>query len=184
MMKKNGVLTIVLLLSIAINAQEVAMAVSAMSGTTKVEKSTNVNENKNDIKYQFVYFNRNDELAKIDISTLRANYFNKESLAKEHLFEESYTYLEPIGPGSTGMKMIVRKQAIYDAKSKLYRYYKKQVKEGIIDYETAAKAYEHILDVALSVIYQYTVPFEEKLSSIKNEEELAAVFRNVSLIVE
>ena len=132
---------------------------------------------------QFV-FNRipfSDQLNNMDGVKING-FFNNQVEKKYYLFNDTYTYDVPLGPGSLSTRTVIEKPVIYSAVNKLYKYYKNECKKGRISKELAEKQYSHVLDVGLSVLYNESDNFENALKSNKELSRLNTVFQNTKLV--
>lgn len=100
---------------------------------------------------------------------------------KLYLFRNTYTVIEQPTPTSPGEKTIVYKPSIYNSLLKLNRYYKKEVKQGVITKEEASERLERYLDIAISIFIENTETFEQKLKKAKGPDEISKVFSLVIL---
>ena len=82
-----------------------------------------------------------------------------------YLYNEQYSYKEPVAPGNSATKTILRKPEIYSSVRKIEKYLKKQVKEGDMTTEIARSQYDKVLDVALNILDANTESFEKRLKA-------------------
>lgn len=118
---------------------------------------------------------------KIDLSSLSGNqtfdhFLGVEVGKKLFLLQETYTWRSEPDPMKPTPTIVIEKPEIYNNIKKLERYYKKGIKKSLIEEEIAKSEFTKILDIALQVRFQSTEDFESHLQSLKNEEEILAVF--------
>jgi hypothetical protein len=138
---------------------------------------------KDSITKKFIYhYSVNKEaLSSIDRSMLSDHPFGENIARKIYLLQDYYTYVEPPSPTSPGQKTIVVKPNIYNSLLKLNRFYKQQVKKGIITIESASRDLNRFLDIGLSIVSDDTALFEAELRKAKSPDQIISVFSMVEL---
>jgi hypothetical protein len=146
----------------------------------------NAQEVKNDTvvvkKYSFRYSVNKESLSAIDIGTLSSHPLGETIARKLFMLQDLYTYVEPATPTSPSEKTIVLKPYIYNPVLKLNRYFKKQVKNGIITRDDAIKDLNYCLDVAISVVADQTDSLEADLRKAADLTEMIRIFSGVELL--
>jgi len=132
-------------------------------------------------KFFYHYSVNKEALSSIDRSMLSDHPFGENIARKIYLLQDYYTYIEPPSPTSPGQKTIVVKPYIYNSLLKLNRYYKQQVKKGIISIESASHSLDHFLDIGLSIVSDDTALFEAELRKAKSPDQIISVFSMVDL---
>jgi hypothetical protein len=126
----------------------------------------------------FTFRYNQEELNEPESEAIRKHFLGEDIAYKMQLFKESYTYIEPASATSPADKIIVEKQPIFFSIKKMEKYLKKSVRKGYITEEEAVKILDTALNVALNIRYQDTKEFEDLLYSIKEEEEIVALYTN------
>ncbi len=122
-----------------------------------------------------------NSLSTIDEEVLSDHPLGMDIAKKFYYFKDTYTFIEAATPTSPGEKTIVYKPNIYNSLLKLNRYYKKQVKQGLLTKEEAGKRLNRYLDIAISIFIENTETFESKLKKAKSPDEISQVFSLVVL---
>jgi len=142
-------------------------------------------ENKTDsikvYKFCFRYCVDEESLCSINVDELTDHPLGDVIARKLYLLKETYTYIELPTPTSPGEKTIITKPSIYNSLQRLNRYYKKQVKDGVMSEEEARIKLSQYLDVAISVFIENTESFEDELRKAKKPDEISEVFSMVML---
>lgn len=107
--------------------------------------------------------------------------FGENIARKLGVIHNTYTYVVPGDPSSPGHKTTVVKPIIYYAVKKVNSYYRKLVKDKVMDQAIAAGQLNHVFEVAISVFSQPTSSLEAELKKYKKPEDLAAVFQRVKI---
>ena len=132
-------------------------------------------------KYCFRSLVDEESLYKIEDEELKSHPLGDYIARKFYMLKESYTYVERATPTSPGEKTIVVKPSIYYSLQKLNKYFKKQVKDGIMTEEEAIKELSQYLDIAISIVVENTESFENDLRKAKKPDEISKVFSMVML---
>lgn len=97
-------------------------------------------------------------------------------------FIQNYTHVYNLSVGFSGSTVEIAKPTIYNAVIKVNKHFKKAVRKGEIDKETAMRKLSHILDCANVICTENeTEAFEQAISETKEVEEIIALFDNVEL---
>ncbi|UCH13388.1 MAG: hypothetical protein JSV22_09750 [Bacteroidales bacterium] len=132
-------------------------------------------------KYCFRYSVDENSLYNIEDEELKSHPFGDYIARKFHMLKKSYTYVERATPTSPGEKIIVVKPSIYYALQKLNKYFKKQVKDGMMTEEEARQELNQYLDIAISIVVENTESLENDLRKAKKPDEISRVFSMVML---
>ena len=132
-------------------------------------------------KYCFRYLVDERSLYEIEDEELKSHPFGDYIARKFHMLKKSYTYIERATPTSPGEKTIVVKPSIYYSLQKLNKYFKKQVKDGIMTEEEARQELNQYLDIAISIVVENTESLESDLRKAKKPDEISKVFSMVVL---
>jgi len=133
------------------------------------------------VEFCYRYCVSEESLSTINEDKLSEHFLGTNIARKFYLFKDTYTYIEAPSVTSPGEKMIVVKPSIYNSLLKLNKYYKKQVKHGLLTKEEASEKMDHYLDIALSVFIEDTDTFEDKLRKAKSPDEISDIFSMVVL---
>lgn len=125
------------------------------------------------------YFNFMED--KLDDSQVNEEYLSKhpfgiEVAKKLELLKDSYTWREEGTATMPVERTVVEKPAIYYSIKKLSNHYKKAVKKGQIDEETAKQELISAIEVCLFIRFQQTSEFEDKLRELKSTDDIAALY--------
>ncbi len=118
---------------------------------------------------------------KIDYSNTLQSFLGPEVARKMYLLQESYTYVEKGTVIAPGDKTIVRKPDIYYAMKKLYKYYRKGIKKGIVDEAHAEENIIRNVHKCYAMLYEDSSAFEEYLRTLKKPEDIEKAFDRVKL---
>lgn len=132
-------------------------------------------------KYTFKYAVDLQALSEIDHSFFQPHAFGEIVARKLYMVQDLYTYVEAATPTSPSEKTIVLKPNIYNSVLKLNRYYKKQVKKGLVKKEDAAKDLDYCLNVAISTVATQTDSLEADIRKAVDMNEIANIFLGVEL---
>ncbi len=132
-------------------------------------------------KFCFRYCVDEASLLSIKVDELTEHPLGDNIARKLYLLKETYTYVELPTPTSPGEKTIITKPSIYNSLQKLNRYYKKQVKDGLMSEEEARIKLNQYLDVAISIFIENTESFEDELRKAKKPDEISEIFSMVML---
>lgn len=134
-------------------------------------------------KAQFVFRSHlNDEDYKRPYDqSMGSSYLGTEVARKMYIIRNTFTYVEEPTPTSPTPKTIIRKPRIYNAVKKLFSYYEKMAKKGLIPVEQAAANVSLVLDKAYSAFYGNSDSFEQYLKSAKKPEQIEEAFKAVVL---
>lgn len=132
---------------------------------------------------QFVFDNNPHAL---DISSIEVNSFRDHPLGIEvskklELLESRYTYIVEATPTSPVDKTVVIKPVIYNSILKLYRYFKKEVRDENILLQDAKKELLNCLNIALIIYAENTEEFEDYLRKARKPEQILEVYGKVIL---
>ncbi len=141
----------------------------------------NKTDSAKEFKYCFRYCVDENSLYEIDDEELINHFLGDYIARKFHMLKKSYTYVEQATPTSPGEKIIVVKPSIYYALQKLNKYFKKQVKDGIMTEEEARQELNQYLDIAISIVVENTESLEDDLRKAKKPDEISKVFSMVML---
>ena len=173
-MKRKIKLMILFLCTLAsTQAQDMAMA-------RKIE----ISENKPILAntkstFQFMASSEVESVKNITEDEAGTHFLGHEIAKKEYLYNQRYSYKEPVAPDNSATKTIFRKPEIYSSIRKIEKYLKKQVKEGKEKTEVARNQYDKVLDVALNILDVDTENFEKRLKSAgKDAGELLEIYLN------
>jgi hypothetical protein len=108
-------------------------------------------------------------------------FFSAEVEKKYHLLNESYTQEVPMGPGSLSTRTVVRKPVIYSSLNKMYKHFRTEARKGRMSTSDAQLAWNHILEVSLTLLYSSSESFEAELRDRKELSEKIDLFLTVQL---
>ncbi len=147
-----------------------------------LEENKSSNEG-NIYRHEFTVYTDDGEWKSIPDNVAGNHFLGKEIAKKSWLMESMYTYRTPVGPGNPGVKTVIQKPLIYNAIHRINKYYKKQVREGILSEMQAGEKYSHYLSISIAAFSQNTVDFEKELKEVgKKAEKIIPVFNSVKLI--
>lgn len=126
------------------------------------------------IKFTFENYNKtlSDDVDIVDKSLLKQRF---------QAIQQTYTYTTPVAPGNPGLKTLIHKPAIYNSVMKLEKYYKKQLKNGMLSEEVINRALLKAYDVALVAFYNNTDEFEKQLKSTKQITSISNIFERAEI---
>jgi hypothetical protein len=132
---------------------------------------------------RFVFRNNQNFLitAGIDPEDVKEHPLGSEVAEKLVLLKNRYTYIQPAGPTSPVEKTIISKPVIYNSIQKLNRYFKKALKKGIINIDTARTDFLMCINIALIIQSDNTKEFENYLNKMSSPEEILSAYRKVVL---
>lgn len=102
--------------------------------------------------------------------------FGRDVAEKYAIFLHNYTYIEKATLTSPGDKTIIKKPVIFNSVKKMDKYYRKQVKKGLMELSVGHDKLLKYLTIANMVCSQDTKEFEKALKQAKEPEDLATVF--------
>lgn len=126
--------------------------------------------------FTFMPVPRNLDDSQVDKSLVRDHFMGDEIAIKMQILKDSYTWMQPSDPTKPVPTQIVEKPNIYQNVRKIEKFYKKQIKDGSLTEEVAKDEFDKILNIAIYIRHQETEAFEEKLKSLKSEEEMVSLF--------
>ncbi|MGD2034717.1 MAG: hypothetical protein PVF73_06665 [Bacteroidales bacterium] len=133
-------------------------------------------------KTEFIFA---DNQSALDVSSvnkdIRDPLMGMEVAKKMVLFKDRYTYVEAGTPASPSNRTIVLKPVIFNSIQKLNRHFKKQIKKGDMDPESARDFFLPCLDTALILYAEETEEFEDYLRKQKKPEEILDAYQRVVL---
>jgi len=133
-------------------------------------------QNENDLKFIFP-----KSFEEIDYTEVEDGYFYNPPLGEQiakgmEVVRNEYTYKPEPTPLYPNPGVEVEKPTIYYSVKKLYNHYKKQVRKGHIDMETAQERMSEIIKISVNIRYEETSDFENALKASKDPEDLDSVF--------
>lgn len=159
-MKKRVKLTILLLCTI------ISFQTQGMTTTHGTDSSSNKpTSTKTKNSFEFTASSEIESTKNISDDEAGSHFLGDEIAKKMYLYNEQYSYKEPVAPGNSATKTILRKPEIYSSVRKIEKYLKKQVKEGDMTTEIARSQYDKVLDVALNILDANTESFEKRLKA-------------------
>lgn len=155
----------------SMKAQELVMVTNIGKPS---EKSPSAVESKK--TFQFYAFSQDEKLRSYDLQSLEDHFLGERIARKMNLFNETYTVKTPMSPGSPTMKISIRKPLIYSSVKKIEKQLKKDIKNNLINTETAETLYSKVLDIAISVVNDNTEDFEREIKSFEETSALIELF--------
>ncbi len=123
----------------------------------------------------------NKELQSLDEGMVRNHLLGNDISKRLYFLEERYTGTTDAAPGSFSGHKITQKPIIYNSTYKMVKYFRKKVKKGILDKQTASEELRQYLDIALILLYENTGSLENALKETDSEEGIINVFRSVRI---
>ena len=116
-------------------------------------------------------------------SDLEVGVFGKEIAGLDYIFEKSYVSHEKIVPGDPTERTVIRKQSVYNTIRNIEKFYRKELKHGVMDKQQVVQDYSHVLRVAIAVVNTNgTESFETELANLrKDPKSQIEVFKKVKL---
>ncbi len=141
------------------------------------------NTSKKMASYDFEVYNYVSEAMKKVSDDEAGNHFLGNDIAKKmYLFEEAYTYTEPIAPGNPAMRTMYKKPVIYSSVKRIEKYLKKSVNSKEFTMGEANAKFNKVLDVVLNIKGLNTDKFEESIKAQgNNASDLLVLFTQVHL---
>ena len=141
------------------------------------------NTSKKLMSYDFEVYNFVPEAMQKVTPEMAGNHFLGNDVAKKmYLFEDAYTYTEPIAPGNPATRTMYKKPVVYSAVKKIESFLKKSIKNKELTIEEATGKFNKVLDVALNIKVLNTEKFEETIKEQKgNGADLLTLFSQVHL---
>lgn len=129
----------------------------------------------NNAKFEFE--DRSYEMEETQVPDfVKSHYLGLEFRRGFYLLDEQYTYeIEPTATDPNPAPEI-EKPAIYKGIKKLDKYYKKQLKKGLMSEDQARDELSRILAIGFSIRYQDTETFEQLLWEKRKPDEFIQVF--------
>lgn len=126
---------------------------------------------------EFEYPDRSDEIEEVEVPRFEKKHYLGAQFTKLFFaLKEQYVYT----PEKTAINMdpspTTEKPAIYNSVKKLDRHYKKMLKKGKMSKEDVMKKLQTIVSVGYSLRYADTENLEKMLWSIKDVNQLEALF--------
>lgn len=171
-MKKLLVMMIVLAVSTAVEAHE---RQNARKSTATPEQTTADNTRRT---FEFTASSDMESTNGITDQEAGTHFLGSEIARKMYLCTQRYSYKEPVAPGNSATKTILRKPEIYSSVKKIERYLKKNLKDGLISESAAEAQYNRILNVVLNIYDVDTARFEARIKSVSNPDELIEIYLN------
>lgn len=112
---------------------------------------------------------------------IKSNPLGNEVATKLELLQSRFTYVEEGTPTSPTNRTIIIKPTIYNSVLKLNRYYKKQVKKGAMELNSATNEFLKYIDLALILYAERTEEFEDYLNKAGKPEEIIAAYDLIEL---
>lgn len=126
--------------------------------------------------YQFDYIAEKLSTESLDASYSYDHFMGEQIGKKLALLSASYTWKAEATATSPVAITNIEKPLIYNNVKKLERFYKKGIRKDEISFEEASATFERILDISLLIRFQSTSALEEDLKTVKEENELVAIF--------
>jgi hypothetical protein len=141
------------------------------------------NTSKKLMSYDFEVYNYVPEAMQKVTPDMAGNHFLGDDNAKKmYLFEEAYTYTEPIAPGNPATRTMYKKPVIYSSVKKIESLLKKSIKNKELTVEEATAKFNKVLDVVLNIKVLNTEKFEDTIKQQKgNASDLLTLFTEVHL---
>lgn len=126
---------------------------------------------------EFEYLDRSDEIEEVEVPSYEKKHYLGDKFTKMFFaVKEQYVYV----PEKTAINMdpspTTEKPAIYNSLKKLDKHYKKMLKKGKMSKEDVISKLTTVFAVGYSIRYADTQVLEEMLWSIKDVEQLEAIF--------
>lgn len=173
MRKKLELLILFVCVITSTNAQEKLFA-----GRMDVSESKPTSTHTQSI-FQFMASSEVESVKNISDDIAGSHFLGSEIAKKMYLYDERYSYKEPVAPGNSATKTIFRKPAINTSVKKIEKYLKKQLKEKNITKAEACSDYSKVLDVALNILDVNTDNFEKRLKSTgRDASKLLNIYLN------
>lgn len=154
-----------------IKAQDLVMA----SGVDKIiENSSAAADNKRN--FEFYAFSQQENLKKYDNQTIDEHFLGLDIAKKSELLNDVYKIKTPISPGNPTMKTSIRKPLVFTSVKKIERQLRKEVNKNMISTESAAKLFNKVLDIAISIVNDHTEEFEKEIKISNTPENLLELF--------
>jgi hypothetical protein len=154
-----------------VKAQDLVMA----SGVEKIIENGPVAADKKRI-FEFYAFSQQENLKKYDIQTIDEHFLGSDIAKKIELLNDVYTVKTPISPGNPTMKTSIRKPLVYTSVKKIERQLRKDVNKNTVSVESAAKLFDKVLDIAISIVNDHTEEFEKEIKLSGTPESLLELF--------
>jgi hypothetical protein len=122
-----------------------------------------------------------EQLDDIDLSLVRSHKLGEEVALYLHLLDQEYTYITEAAPGSFSGRLVVKKPAIYNSVYRIDKYYRKQIRKGLLTDLQGKTGLIKSVEIALILLNRETGEFEAELDEAKKDEELLTLFRRIKL---
>lgn len=169
---KIQITTIVMLFAVSLicRAQELVLVQGSVTPENDPKKAKSI------VSFEFMAFSQTEELNQLNNELISKHFLGDEIARKFFLLDKTYTYQEPVAPGSSATKSMYTKPVIYNSVKKIERDLKKKVKSGEMTESLAVSELSWVLDVALNAANQNTAGFEARLSSMSDAGALLDVY--------
>jgi len=177
-MKRLGLLVFYLIILHNVTAQ--GYSFTGYDGTEKtkyVHSSTG-----NEVKFEFTDIGSSDDWKSISKDEAGNHYLGDTIARKFYLIQKLYTYQTPVSPGNPGMRTVIQKPLIYNALSKLDKYFRKSIRKDDYPEGKACGLMNHALDIAISVFSQDSKDFESALKRAKGADDIINLFAGSKII--
>jgi len=167
-----------------VSGQEVASVNKSSAETGNKTSTTNMlpGESEKIVVYEFdVYDIVPEEVKKVTTEMSGTHFLGDQVAKKMYIFEDLYSYTEPIAPGNPATKTLYRKPLVYFSVKKIEKYLKKGVKKGELTMDDATAKFNKVLDIVINIKNKNTDKFEESLQSADNASDLLLIYSRVHL---